>query len=361
MRRHDIQLLTEGNSTRMAFLTRLRSLAGVLCVSLLATLPTRALAADPQNGVLSGLAVTWNAANTLQLEPGEAYANGHQYAAAPPAAAFAFAAANMPAGGAPAPNTAYYVYLCWDTVAAAFTAHPVISTTAPTTDGLPSAAINNHNGKRCNALFVGSVVSDSLSNLVPFVRMGEEVILSLVNNVNNPCAAGATSMGAGQVPFSWTALSAVCQFLEFDSDSTTDADDVSCNGRDNLLNALNLPYPTSASAIIVDWWITVVDTAGHFLFVPLHTPNPGPAPGVALSNFQLNLFANLGQYYAHTRVNPWLVNAVNVGNTPAAPAQSAQFAICIDALPGGNNVVRGYVYYRGYVESIGHLTTSPQG
>jgi hypothetical protein len=316
--------------------------------------------AAPTNGVVTGLSVVWNASNKIHVEIGEGYAAGNPYGGN----VTFFWFANLQNGQAVTANTAYYVYACYDASAmpAGFTNPPVVSDIPPSNGGI-GAGIQAGNGDACSALFLGSIVTDSTANLVPFVRSGEEVTLALLNN---GCVSGGWYYGGGAVNVNLPSFTNTsCWLVAFDSTAGVGN---TCNGYDNLGNPLFLPYPASASAMLIDWTLANDDTTPkHHIDVLPQSPLPAPPPLSYLENTQLDLFLPAAiivggstvpypRYYSHTRVNPTVVAGTNVGNTPPAPATSQEFNVCIDQFVNNVTSVSGYAIYRGYVESIGHLT-----
>jgi hypothetical protein len=324
--------------------------------ALLVALLSQTAAAAPQNGVLTGLSVVWNAAGLISIEPGEGYAAGNVYPGAD-VGYNPFAAAQFEMGVGLVADTPYYIYACYDTTTPGWTAHPVTTKTVPNNDGTPSVAVVAHNGDACDALFLGSILSDNAgggAGLVPFVRTGEDVILGVVND---GCAGGSFTnwyRGGGAVQITFSPATNNCQLIAFDS---LTGNNYSCNGTDGHGGETVLPFPRSASAMLVDWDFTNTDST-HYTDVPYLTPNPMPA--TYLSNYQLNLLfpfpgSSFEDYYTHTRVVPSFDAGVS-SYIPPAPATTAQFMFCIDATPATGKSLTGYAIYRGYVESIGHLT-----
>jgi hypothetical protein len=319
------------------FVSRLGSLMASAFLLGTSSLSNAGVVAAPLNGVVSGLSVVWNNTNTVQIQPGEAYVTGHQFTLA--------AAANIGlTGGA---NTAYYVYLTFDRHTGTFLLNPwVIVPIAPANNGI-GAGIVNGPGDACDAIFLGSLVTDSLSNLVPFVRSGEEVILALEDST---CPI-QTLQGAGEAGLVFVPGNVFGQTMVFDSVTTQ-----SCNGTNNGgADQLVLPYPLTASAALIDFQLTNTDNnIPHYLFVQYS----GLVPPQAQTH-QLTLYSQPNdwvQYYPMTRVNPVVVPRINNHNNPTAAPFFPEFVISIDQTPAAGKTVTVSAYYRGYVESIGHLT-----
>jgi hypothetical protein len=324
-------------STRLSVSGLVSLMASALLIGP-SSLSNAGVVAAPLNGVVSGLSVVWNNTNTLQIQPGEAYVAGHQFTMA----------AVVQVGVPVAANTAYYVYLTFDTHTGTFLLSPwVIVPIAPGNNGIGTGIVNGA-GDACNAIFLGSIVTDSFSNLVPFVRSGEEVILAMDEN-NAGCLIMAD--GAGEASVAFANPGAFAMTIDFDSVNTQSCNGTNNNGADHLV----LPYPLTASAALIDFELTSADAnLSHYLFVAYAGIVP---PKPSAYQLTMSLQPNGVQYYPMNRVNPVVKQRVNNNNNPvAAPQFFPEFQIIISPMPTVGKAVTVSGYYRGYVESIGHLT-----
>jgi hypothetical protein len=314
------------------------------------------LSADPSNGVLSGFGLSWGggAANTnvLSLRNGEAFVGGNQVInAATLTLNVAAGAANALADGVVmAANTSYYAYLLYD--AAGFgvittTWTCVLSRSAPTFDGLaPGIIKKNTHGGGTKGVFVGSMVTDSSKNTVPFVRTGREIILNVVNT-NGGCAGAQLVRGAGAVPFTFT-QGADTQVVDF---AAGNAAMKSCD------NNKLIPYPLSASAMLVDIQLSnndaqpaPMDNVHDFVIEP---------PTEVTDATQNPNYPNYQAHFLSSVSTDQYVNMLRLTPQPDSPGPGNSFTIFMLLDFKGNNnpaQVSGWFYYRGYVEAIRHLS-----
>jgi hypothetical protein len=325
----------------------------VLCTALMTLSASTALA---QNwGIVSGGELQYTGLNTFQVNPGDMYINGVHRT---PAAA---AVTVVPATSTP--NTPYYVYECYDH--ASHNLVPVLSTTLPLMDGEPIVPVLN-NGDACDALFLGSVVTDSLGNLVPFVRNGDEVFIALRKDQPNGAPGSCTGtpsnwqFGAGKVGFNLPSTGGTtCETVSFDS---TVGNNNSCNGVDDAgtPDPLELPVPRDASAMIVDFQLSTTTPGVSGVYI-VGTSGAATNAGWNMPLYQYNMIVQPGQdyYYTQARIVVGWTASVLAGHLlyPPAPAQSATFTVCTASLADAGTpvAVTGYAYYRGYVEPIGRI------
>jgi hypothetical protein len=144
----------------------------------------------------------------------------------------------------------------------------------------------------------------------------------------------------------------------FDFDSDNGGDDESCNGKDTGGNILDDPYPATASAMLLDF--RLLSGAGATATDEMISPQlPDPSPVVTTGNYQLYFTipaAGAQDFISMQRINPIVSTLTATGNTPPRAPTSEQFTMCQINTPGVGQSVGGYIIYRGYVESIGHLT-----
>jgi hypothetical protein len=218
--------------------------------------------------------------------------------------------------GALASNTAYYIYYMSDN-------NIWISTIAPNPEGNPSSAISTQNGGiwkigSQEGVFLGSFVTDDNANIIPFERMGDEVVFLLSTQSSHVEPNNGHSFG-------WTSTTG-----KFPNTQKWAV------GMDTMT-----PIPSTATWAIVDWEGATTRVSGQANFAILD-PNLLPAPGdqdwYPVTSAQAA--KSLPDNRRHVRVPVDKSGNIYVGDVAQPPANVTDTAT---------------IYYIGYVEAVQHL------
>jgi hypothetical protein len=342
------------------------------CLSFLTFATDRAFADTNWWGILSGEQLVWDGTgvdagapnlNQLYVGPGQLAINGYFFkdvsgqlvtqtvGTSARTWNFSFAADTS---GAQAANTAYYVYAAnyyYNVADDAGVGQVVISTTAPTSRGDPTSALawtpdGGHLFSTSEALFLGSYVTDTSSShsIVPFLKKGDEVILSAVGGTT--LAVGGTPWGGGVtfgtgvgISYPWVQEIIMSTCFSFDGGIGGGP----CSAP---------PIPLTASALLIDFAETDQDTVQHDVRVlnpnyawmssanmhdcqsqPQYELNATPGQGTALYNHARIKTATIDAGYASGLADIWVGGCI-------LPAQS-------DYIVHAN--------YAGYVEIPHHI------
>lgn len=334
-----------------------RHLTSIAFSLALLSLPAPAMAAFWDQGILSGNQLVWvgTAANTnqLNLQPGEIKINGTTHTVtgggfittALGACCTFFEAGT---GGSQAANTAYYFYAAIRPTTGGVDF--VISTIQPNTGGEPSQnlvwtpVVGNPAVNTGSALFLGSWITDSNSNIVPFLKEGDDVILTPSEDTDTP----------GQGPYS--------QFVTF---NTTGAYP---QVKTATFGAGAPPIPLSASGLILDFNLSNTDSTFHEVRILNPTLDTDVGAGVCTANAQYYMavsqvvagLATPAWPYEHARIKTAINTSIPAGTsdggpgTPTNALNTVQIGACTAPATGTSYTLA--VLMVGYTEVTHHLS-----
>jgi hypothetical protein len=338
-------------------MTQRGQLTCLLALATLAPLPARALS---PSGIVSGMTLIWDGTGTylthnpnlLFVEPGVVTFSGNTVdSATGTAIATSPVASNVTfdnsTGGAQAASHIYYLYAC------EVTGNPVsvafwVSLINPDSGGQASQVIVNPTNQRtqftsAQTLFLGSFVTDTSGNIVPFLKMGDEVVLTGSVDADG---VGNNDVWANSVTFFTTDAYPIVKALAFAS----------------------APIPLTASSLLVDFIVQNSDSQYDVQRVmsPAMITNCSTLTCQLLDsschgNAQFELGASPTDGYVlynHVRIKSGLNSTIPVGatgdpGTLTNATSSIEIGKCTKPLTG--NVVV-YAGYAGYVEVPHHIS-----